>query len=86
MKKFSAKKLIPTRTRRAPSHLMKRIATLCAAEPPYPECPKCHFEGVENLYSAIPRWLACPKCGHMWSNRTPYGEADRFRLLLAVER
>jgi len=69
----------------AHSNLMKRIVSLCAAEAPYPECPKCHFEGVEDLYLAIPRWLACPNCGHMWSNRTPYSDIDRFRVLLALQ-
>jgi hypothetical protein len=72
--------------------LMKRrpaptaVVSLYATEPPRPECPKCHFEGVEDLYSAIPRWLVCLNCGHMWSNRTPYSDEERFRVLQVLQR
>jgi transposase-like protein len=57
------------------------ILALRVKQPPQPECPRCHNDHVEDIYSAIPRWLACPNCGHMWSNRAPYGKEDRARVL-----
>jgi transposase-like protein len=57
------------------------IVSLRVSEPPRPECPRCHHEHVEDLYPVIPRWLACPKCGHMWSNRTPYRKEERAKVL-----
>ncbi|HEV3215046.1 MAG TPA: hypothetical protein VGZ27_04960 [Vicinamibacterales bacterium] len=58
-----------------------KIVSLRVSDPPRPECPRCHHHRVEDLFPVIPRWLACPKCGHMWSNRTPYTEEERARVL-----
>jgi ribosomal protein L37AE/L43A len=48
---------------------------------PDPECPKCHHEDIERLDPVIPRWLACRACGHMWSSRTKYSQAERAMVL-----
>jgi len=55
--------------------------TLKVLKPPDPECPRCHHPDVERLDPVIPRWLACPNCGHMWSSRTKYSAADRALVL-----
>lgn len=56
------------------------VINLRVVRPPDPECPKCHNQEIENLYPVVPRWLSCPKCGHMWSNRTAYDRTkDRER-------
>lgn len=55
------------------------MVTLRFSDPPPPECPKCHHQEVEKLFPVVPRWLSCPKCGHMWSNRVRYarkGESE----------
>jgi hypothetical protein len=54
------------------------LISLRVSRPPDPECPKCHCQEIENLYPAVPRWLACPSCGYMWSNRRPYRRASEL--------
>ena len=61
------------------------MITFRVSEPPRPECPRCHHDHVEDLYPVIPRWLACPKCGHMWSNRTPYRQEERAKVLQRLQ-
>lgn len=66
--------------------VLNTVVSLRGTQPPRPECQKCHSEEVEEMYSTIPRWLLCQKCGHMWSNRTRYRDEERFRVLHSLQR
>src|SRR5436190_3843400 len=62
------------------------LISLRVSRPPDPECPKCHCQEIENLFPVVPRWLACPSCGYMWSNRRPYRKESAVVEAVDAER